>query len=212
MSSRIQHVNFDYKSLYHTTGKLDSDKLWFVLHGYGQLASFFIQKFEFLERDRLIVAPQGLSHFYLQGTSGRVGASWMTKENRQLAIQNYSSYLDHTYRQVTKNMKSLPKHITMLGFSQGASTLIRWLVSSKVEFNQLIMCAGSFPEDIDIEASKRVFSHKACYYLYGNQDPYIKPGSIEQLSKKFHQYGMEVDFLKFEGKHEVSRTLLEQLV
>ncbi|WPP48898.1 alpha/beta hydrolase [Catalinimonas niigatensis] len=211
MTSHIQHVNFDYRAPYYTSGKLTSDKLWFVFHGYGQLAPFFIQKFDFLEKDVLIVAPQGLSHFYLQGTSGRVGASWMTKENRQLAIQNYISYLDHIYSQLTQGMKLSSHHITVLGFSQGVSTLIRWLVYSEMEFDQLIMCAGSFPDDIDLSVSKRVFLDKPCYYLYGDQDPYIKPGSIEQLDKKFHQYGLEVDFRRFEGKHEISRDLLEEL-
>lgn len=211
MSSHIQQVSFDFKAPYYTSGKSDSVKLWFVLHGYGQLASFFIQKFGFLEKDTWVVAPQGLSHFYLQGTSGRVGASWMTKEDRQIAIENYISYLNHTYKQVIEQMKAPPQYVTMLGFSQGVSTLIRWLVASEVGFNQLIMCAGSFPEDIDVSTSKKVFLHKPCYYLYGDQDPFIKEGSIEHLETNFRQYGLQVDFRRFEGKHEVSRALLEQL-
>ena len=40
-----------------------------------------------------IIAPQGLHKFYLEGTSGRVGASWMTKENREDDIKNYLVYL-----------------------------------------------------------------------------------------------------------------------
>ncbi len=206
----MDYVNFDYKSVYYTEGEKEAEKLWLVLHGYGQLAPYFIRKFDFLENKAFVAAPQGLSSFYLNGTSGRVGASWMTKENRQLAIQNYISYLNHTYIQVVENMKTSPKQVTMLGFSQGVSTLIRWLVTSPINFDQLIMCAGAFPDDIDIETAKKVFMNKPCYYFYGDQDPFIKPESIGLLKTKFHQYGLKVDFRQFEGKHEMPQYLLEQ--
>ena len=48
--------------------------IWIVFHGYGQLAKFFLRKFNLLFEDNtLIVAPEGLNHFYLKGFSGRVG-------------------------------------------------------------------------------------------------------------------------------------------
>lgn len=205
-------VNLNYQTTYYSNGSTKAKHLWVVLHGYGQLAPYFIQKFRFLDDKALVVAPQGLSLFYLQGTSGRVGASWMTKENRQIAINNYVSYLDHSYQSASNEMGVPPKSITMLGFSQGVSTLIRWLVSSQISFNKLFMCAGSFPEDIDLASSRKVFSGKPCYYFYGDQDPYIKEGSIDHLQEKFQHYGLQVKFLKFVGKHEVPQSLIQQLV
>ena len=69
---------------YFTIGNEEQpDEIWFVLHGYAQLANYFIEKFRVLEsKNILVVAPEGLHRFYWNGMSGRVAASWMTKEDR----------------------------------------------------------------------------------------------------------------------------------
>ena len=66
----------------------NAKKVLYVLHGYGQLAEFFVRKFRELGDEYLIVAPEGMHRFYLQGSSGRVGASWMTKEDREQDIKH----------------------------------------------------------------------------------------------------------------------------
>ena len=69
--------------------------VWFVLHGYGQLASALLRNFEGLANpSRLIVAPEGLSRFYVDPIASgpaarrRVGASWMTREDRLIEIED----------------------------------------------------------------------------------------------------------------------------
>src|ERR671913_1620 len=72
-------------------------ELWIVCHGYGQLASRFVSQFAALDDGtRLIVAPEALSRFYLDPipkrrneASPRVGASWMTREDRESEIADY---------------------------------------------------------------------------------------------------------------------------
>jgi len=50
---------------YFTLGRPDRE-VWFVLHGYGQLAARFLRHFEPLDDGtRLMVAPEALSRFYL---------------------------------------------------------------------------------------------------------------------------------------------------
>src|SRR5512140_2894757 len=69
-------------------------ELWFVCHGYGQLGARFVEQFASLDDGtRLIVAPEALSRFYLDSIperrnqqSPRVGASWMTREDRLAEI------------------------------------------------------------------------------------------------------------------------------
>ncbi|MFP4291529.1 MAG: alpha/beta hydrolase [Cyclobacteriaceae bacterium] len=207
----IQNTTFSYQAPYYTTGKPEADQLWIVLHGYGQLAQYFIPKFEFLSDKALIVAPEGLSHFYLQGVSGRIGASWMTRQHRELAISNYIAYLDRVYDELIATCDKPFKKVTMLGFSQGVSTLIRWLCKRNPEFDQLLMCAGSFPEDVDKDNCSKVFRNKTCYYLYGDQDQYMQEGSIDRLKSLFDEYGLQVEILKFSGKHEIHQPSLELL-
>ena len=70
-------------------------QVWIVLHGYGMNAGIFLQKFEPLFSDQLVfVAPEALNRYYVKGSSGHVGASWMTKEERLDEINDYVNYLD----------------------------------------------------------------------------------------------------------------------
>src|SRR5438477_56805 len=83
------------------------------------------------ERDT--VAPEGLSRFYLTESPAerRVGASWMTREDRLHEIDDYVRYLDGVYGNVVpRNAR-----VTALGFSQGTATVCRWagLGSSRID-------------------------------------------------------------------------------
>ncbi|NIP78275.1 MAG: phospholipase, partial [Gemmatimonadetes bacterium] len=80
-------------------------EVWFVLHGYGQLAERFVRRFDALPgvRDgmRAVVAPEALSRFYVEeevtgphGPESRVGATWMTRADREHEIRDYVEYLD----------------------------------------------------------------------------------------------------------------------
>ena len=75
--------------------------MWVVCHGYRQLARRFIREFQGIAgAERRIVAPEGLSRFYLDeeggphGPEARVGATWMTREDRIAEIDDYVAYLD----------------------------------------------------------------------------------------------------------------------
>ncbi len=76
---------------YYSTqiGPNEPENVWILFHGYGQSASYFLMNFkDFEPENSLLIAPEGLSKFYLKGVDGRVGASWMTKENREAEIQD----------------------------------------------------------------------------------------------------------------------------
>ncbi|MEL6276926.1 MAG: phospholipase, partial [Bacteroidota bacterium] len=70
---------------FYTLGEPSANvkRMWFACHGYGQLASTFIRKFDQLAgAEDYVVAPEGLSRFYWQGFTGKVVASWMTSADR----------------------------------------------------------------------------------------------------------------------------------
>lgn len=80
---------------YAVMGSFDADltEVWIVCHGHAQLARRFLSRFLPLERDdRLFIAPEALSRFYLSPPQSwphapdtPVGASWMTAEDREAA-------------------------------------------------------------------------------------------------------------------------------
>jgi len=113
---------------YFTIGSLEkAGEMWIVCHGYGQLASRFLERFRPIADDqRCVVAPEGLSRFYLSESAAerRVGASWMTKEDRLHEIDDYVRYLDALHDHVATGKDK----VIALGFSQGSATACRWVV------------------------------------------------------------------------------------
>ncbi|MGH7540318.1 MAG: hypothetical protein ACRELC_04915, partial [Gemmatimonadota bacterium] len=78
---RTEHVTIERRARYAALGdrKVAPAHVWFVLHGYGQLAPRFVRSFEALDDgSRWIVAPEGLHRYYLDHAERKVGASWMT--------------------------------------------------------------------------------------------------------------------------------------
>src|ERR1019366_2165212 len=97
------HIPVQKTARYYTLGQIGPEitDVWFACHGYGQLASDFAAEFECIEApERLIVVPEALSRFYvpagpgLHGPDAKVGATWMTREDRESEIADYVSYLD----------------------------------------------------------------------------------------------------------------------
>src|SRR5689334_24649314 len=133
-------------------GSLEADlkEVWFVCHGHGQLAARFIARFLPLESpQRLFIAPEALSRYYLSppkagphppGTP--VGASWMTSEDRESEINDYVGYLDLLYDEVFSIIDRAKVSLWVLGFSQGVSTVARWVVRGRVEPDRVIVSSG----------------------------------------------------------------------
>lgn len=185
--------------------------LWIVLHGYGQLASYFLRHFEGLEApDRLIVAPEGLSRFYLDGNFGRVGASWMTKEDRLSEIDDHVAFLDTLHELLLEQCGGRPARLRVLGFSQGTATAWRWIRKGVVRPDHLILWAGSVPEERDAEMAKRLEAMRIDYVL-GKQDPYFKAIQRESLFANVRKWIPGVHLHEFEGEHTMHPSLLGQL-
>ena len=209
-----QELQFGFKARYYRLGNLDATtkQLWFVLHGYGQLAQFFIQKFKVLEEAGIcVIAPEGLSRFYLEGNGGRVGATWMTKENRLTDIENYINYLNEVFHKETSSISPLPP-ITILGFSQGAATVTRWLLNGKINANRLILWAGLLPPDMDFEKGNEILKSMEIIEVYGKDDPFLTEAKIAEMKMLADKLEIKLAPIVFEGGHEISKATLAKLI
>lgn len=182
-------------------------KIIYVLHGYGQLAKFFIQKFNVLSEDYLIVAPEGMHRFYLNGSSGKVGASWMTKEAREVDIRDNIDWLNALDNDLFKKFNI--KERILLGFSQGGATAIRWKMNSQLPFDKTIIWASDFPPDMEPQMD-RLKGQNENYFVIGNKDEYFND---EQQNKLISLY-KSVDFKisPYLGRHNIDETILLQLL
>jgi len=197
---------------YVTLGPLNEHtrRIWFVLHGYGQLAQYFIPKFDVLDDGQThVVAPEGLSRFYLNGVGGssKVGATWMTREDRLHEIDDYLSYLNTLYQVLIGDGGNHVTQIGLLGFSQGAATACRWLAGGKLRFDKLVLWAGNLPDCPYWERMKEVES----IFVYGKQDPLISSHVLEEQMEKVARLGCTISVKAFEGKHEVRREVVAKV-
>lgn len=195
---------------YFTHGNPQAKNLIVALHGYGQLASYFIQKFEFLDPEKyFVIAPEGLHRFYLNGTSGRVGASWMTKESREDDIANYLHYLDTLLKDVCSKNQYTKKHL--IGFSQGGATASRLIGSGLQNFDTFLLWAAVFPPDMKLENLGK-FSDCKNYLIIGNEDPYYSVEVIVHEQEKLKEIGMKFEVIRFHGKHTIHAETLKKIL
>ncbi len=193
------------------TPSVQIKRLWIVCHGYGQLGRYFLRHFKVLDDGKtLVVAPEALSRFYLNGFSGRVGATWMTKETRLTEIEDQTTYLDLLLQ---NQLQHLPAdvQVTVLGFSQGGATVCRWLAAAQPRVHQLILWATTFPEDIAVETGKNAFRNLRVTAVYGTQDTFISPELLARQQESFDRIGLQPQTYTFEGCHTIDAKTLEIL-
>lgn len=211
--STEHRLTFTFKARYRMLGNPGKNirHLWLVCHGHGHLAEYFIKQFACLDNGQhLIIAPEGLSKYYLKGFTGRVGATWMTKEDRLNDIDNYLAYLEAVYNEVKPQLAEDVK-VTFFGFSQGAATISRFATQTEVCFDRLVLWAGIFPPDLPPLKSIERIKHKPVYWVYGKQDPYVSAGVMDEQSRLAKNLQIDPEVISFEGEHELQEDILIQL-
>ncbi len=199
---------------FFTLGQLNekTEFIWFVLHGYGQLANYFIEKFAVIsDVKNFIVAPEALNRFYLKGFSGRIGATWMTKEEREHEIHDYVKFLNSVYEQIRDNIDLQKIKINLLGFSQGAHTAVRWLLKGNIQPENLILWSGSFPADNEIAENIDLLNATKIFMVIGNKDEFIDEKSINVEEKRLLSLGLKYGLIPFDGGHEIEKETLLNL-
>lgn len=211
---KAHNIEVKKTARYFTLGELTpaTCTIWFVCHGYGQLANYFLKKFEVLADDQtFIVAPEAFNRFYLEGFTGRVGANWMTKEDRLNDIHDYVGYLNQLYHTVLSEVDVNKLDIRILGFSQGTATVCRWVANGQVKVDKLILWAGVFPPDLNHGLSKQGASKIEVTVVVGKQDEFLKDKDLQMYINEFKQSGFSPNFIQFDGKHEIHQETLVRI-
>lgn len=183
---------------------------WFVFHGYAQLGLDFIKDFDFLDNENtLIVAPEGLSKFH---TKDKIGASWMTREDRQNEINDYLNYLEQILLHLKNKYDLNSAKSNLLGFSQGVHTAVRLFISTNSYFNNLILCSSDFPQDADFVRLKEKLLKSMMYYLTGNNDKIISLVSFEKSKKLLQDNSIEFEEIVFNGAHKIDENSLNLIL
>lgn len=202
-------ISYPTQKTYSTLNELTdkTENIWFVCHGLGYLSRYFVKYFSVLNPEKnYIVAPQAPSKYYQDQNFKRIGASWLTRENTQLEMQNIKAYFDTIYQKEIRPYAD--KKLIVLGYSQGVSVAMRWIAQSKINCDILLMHSGGIPVELKTENFKGL--NFKPYLIYGNSDPYItKDRAQQEIQKAKNLFGKAFKIIAFEGKHEVSHNTLK---
>ncbi len=212
------HLSVNRTARYFTLGSSSRGvaEVWFLCHGYGQLAARFLEKLRVLDDGRrYLVAPEGLSRFYLSESAAerRVGASWMTREDRLAEIDDYVPYLDAVSADVFRSLDRARVTVHALGYSQGAATVSRWVAMGKAKIDRLTLWGGEFPPDLDLTVDTVVSRLQAAHLtlVYGRSDEYITPKVVQAVTTRLRQHGIPYQEIPFDGGHELNEAVLKEL-
>lgn len=147
----------------------------------------------------MVVAPEGLHRFYVEGYSGKVGASWMTKEARTDDIVDYVEYLNRLHDSL--DFPDVP--VNVLGFSQGGPTVCRWLASNQFAANKLILHSTVFPNDFEFDRNRDWLNSISVSSIFGDDDQFASEETIEKKVEWMRENGVDPSLHRFKGGHEI---------
>lgn len=202
-------IKIEKTAHYYSIGELnkETNEIWIACHGYGQLAKYFIKKFESLEKkNRYIIAPEGLNKFYINGYSGRVGANWMTKEERFDEINDHCLYLEQLTDLITKQAHQKCK-IKIIGFSQGTATVSRWILKTKYKIDILILWGGRIAFDFNFSLYKEKHSETKNYVVFGKEDEFYSQEDIQSYRKELSDF--KTEWISYNGGHTIDAKTLK---
>lgn len=221
--SEEHHLSVQRTARYYTVGgppphaPNEVAELWMVCHGYGQLAAPFLESFARVATpSRLIVAPEALSRFYLDtpsiaATQRRIGATWMTREDREHEIADQIAYLDALHEHVRPAGSANRVRLCVLGFSQGVATVGRWLAYGRVRAHQVILWAGAFPPDVDLASFADRLRGASIVLVAGTRDELASWAGADAQLQRFTDAGISARLVSFEGGHRLDDATLASL-
>jgi predicted esterase len=213
MSAHERHIMIERSARLFVLGdRATAQELWVVCHGYGQLAGRFIRDFDHITTpERMIVAPEGLHRFYLDpppapAAQRRVGATWMTRDDRETDIADYVRYLDAVVAEVAPGLP-----VRALGFSQGSATVFRWAALGRTPVVELILWSGEVPPDLEMQPAAERLHQTRITFVQGSTDRLQPPHSARRQLELLDAAGLSYRTLMFDGGHALDRALLAEI-
>jgi predicted esterase len=175
-------------------------------HGYAESAGVQLERMRRIpgaDRWRL-VSIQGLHRFY-QRRANDVVASWMTRQDRELAIGDNLAYVAAILDALDREYPGAP-HLVFSGFSQGVAMTFRAAVATSRPVDGVIAVGGDVPPEIDAAGLARVRQALVCH---GACDEFYTPPVFERDLRRLREAGVTVRPLAFDGGHEWSDEVVQ---
>ncbi|MEY8022011.1 alpha/beta hydrolase [Muriicola sp. SD30] len=207
-----KEIKFISRKTYATLNHLrpETTYVWVVFHGMGYLSRFFLKYFQDLDPGKhYLIAPQAPSKYYMNGQFKHVGASWLTKEDTEMEIDNLMAYIDSVIQH-----ESLPEDVRLVifGYSQGVSIAMRWVAKRKIKCDHLILYSGGIPNELETEDINHLLEETKIKFIVGREDEYITPERWEIEKKKIENlFNGKAVIEIFDGGHVVKKEIINRL-
>jgi predicted esterase len=164
-------------------------------HGYGETAAAHVEALSHIPGidDWLVVAVQALHPFYTRDE--RVVASWMTREDREMAIADNVDYVGRVLDDVRREWPA-SSLLVFAGFSQGGAMAYR--AAAAYACDALVILAADVPPDVAASGAPlpRVLVGR------GTTDSWYTAAKSEADLRVLAGRARQVEACVFEGGHE----------
>ena len=176
-------------------------------HGYAEGAELQLERLRAIPgSDRwTLVSVQGLHRFYQRRTN-EVIASWMTRQDRELAIADNLAYVEAVVDALAREMGREPARLVFAAFSQGVAMGFRAATATTRRVNGVIAVGGDVPPEIDAAALAGAQNALVCR---GTSDEWYTDAKFQNDITRLRQSGVTVHAVTFEGGHEWSDAVLQ---
>ena len=170
-----------------------------AFHGYAQNAEAMMTELRAVPGSEAwaLVSVQALHRFYSKGERDVV-ASWMTRQDRDQAIDDNVRYIDAVLNDVGHQFDELMPDIICLGFSQGAAMAYRAGLRGKRPVAGIIAVGGDVPPDVKVVPAAE---WPRVWIAAGDSDYWYTPEKVAADAAFLHAHGVRHEFLHYTGGH-----------
>ena len=175
-----------------------SGRLLVACHGYAQNAEIMLEdarRIPGVKEGWRVVSVQALHRFYARADQSVV-ASWMTRQDRELAIADNVAYLD---RAVDVAGGREARVIVFLGFSQGAAMAYRAALQGRHPAAGIIALGGDIPPDAQLETAR---AWPPVLLGAGTRDTWYSAERAAADERHLTARGVRHEIVRFDGGHE----------
>jgi predicted esterase len=181
--------------------------LWLVgFHGQAQTADEFAESLARIPGSErwLVASVQGLNRHYT-GRTQRAVASWMTSQDRELAIADNVRWVDTALDAIEREFGPA-RTIVYAGFSQGVAMAYRAALLGQRKCEAIVAAGGDVPPEL---RSVRTRDWPTVLLATGARDPWFKPERLGEEITYIRTRRPDAQMLVFDGVHEWSDAVEE---
>lgn len=167
-------------------------------HGYGENADVHLEQLRRLPGANrwVLCAVQALHPFY--NRAGEVIASWMTREQREHAIEDNIRYAASVVAEVRRELP-VSQRLAYLGFSQGAAMAYRAAAGSGYSCLGVVVLGGDVPPELE---SRDLSCFPPVLLGRGSSEEWYDAAKMEHDVELLRKKGVDIRPCVFQGGHE----------